>query len=404
MYGSLTRAGMGRVLAAMAEHCGGLGPGDHLLDVGAGLGRPLLHALALGVGAASGVEVDGVKVEKAVAFVEQAARALAGRGGEAGRWLGGAPASPSTTTTTSPLALALAALPDIQCAPIEAMPSLDPASHAYAFWEGIPPAARAAFGRLVAASKTIRCVAVVQRAARGRGPAAMMADAGFGDLRLRAAFPVPMAGSGRSFQAYVFARDLPQAAAAGAVPVDCTAPLPRALAAEGSGAAAGPSSALAAPPTPSDSARSARRDRRRAGLPSVEADGAGGAAPGPRPITAFARVVRSAGGGVPPSTAAAAAPVARPGQVTPHHPGALETGVAARAAAPASPAATGPVGGGRRAPALAALARSPGVAKSGAASPAAKAAAAAARKAAGLGRPPLAPRGLGGALSAAVAN
>ena len=40
----------GRVLDALASHCGGLGPATHLVDVGAGLGRPLLHALALGAG------------------------------------------------------------------------------------------------------------------------------------------------------------------------------------------------------------------------------------------------------------------------------------------------------------------------------------------------------------------
>lgn len=85
LYGSLTRTGMGRVLDALASHCGGLGPATHLVDVGAGLGRPLLHALALGAGAGSGVEVDAVKVEKATAFAAQTARALAGRGGEA--WL-----------------------------------------------------------------------------------------------------------------------------------------------------------------------------------------------------------------------------------------------------------------------------------------------------------------------------
>jgi len=419
---------MGRVLDALASHCGGLGPATHLVDVGAGLGRPLLHALALGAGAGSGVEVDAVKVEKATAFAAQTARALAGRGGEA--WLersdeeavergeggGGAPPPPASSLASAPPAAPLAALPDIQCAPIEAMPSLDPATHVFSFWEGIPPAARAAFGRLVAASATIRGVAVVQRAARGRGPAAMMADAGFGPLRLRAAFPVAMSGSGRSFQAYIFAREVPSRAGPAAVP-HCTAPLPRAVVSAaaalpappaGGGAAAGraPSASGApAPPTPSDTARSARRDRRRAGLPAGEAGAAPAPAPPagrpPRPITAFGRVVRSAaaGGGPPP-----AGPVARPGQVTPHHPGEdAFAGAAARAAAPASPAATGRGGGGgaaRRGPLAPA---SPGVAKKGAASPVAKKAgtiaAAAARK---VGRPPLAPRGLGGALQAAV--
>lgn len=33
---------------------------------------------------------------------------------------------------------------------------LDPASHAYSFWEGVPPAAKEAFGRLFALSETLQ--------------------------------------------------------------------------------------------------------------------------------------------------------------------------------------------------------------------------------------------------------
>ena len=79
--------------------------------------------------------------------------------------------------------------------------TLEPATHAYSFWEGIPLEGRAAFGRLFAASRSLRGVVVVQRAMRGDEPAAVMADLGFGPLLLLTSFAVTMSGSGASFQA-----------------------------------------------------------------------------------------------------------------------------------------------------------------------------------------------------------
>ena len=35
------------------------------------------------------------------------------------------------------------------------MATLDPATHAYSFWEGVPPSGKHAFGRLFASSKTL---------------------------------------------------------------------------------------------------------------------------------------------------------------------------------------------------------------------------------------------------------
>lgn len=84
--------------------------------------------------------------------------------------------------------------------------SLEHCTHAYSFWEGVPTTARQAFGRLVASSTRIRGVAVVQRAMRD--PEGSMAGLGFGNLTLRASFPVSMSGSGRSFTAYVFEREM----------------------------------------------------------------------------------------------------------------------------------------------------------------------------------------------------
>ena len=67
--------------------------------------------------------------------------------------------------------------------------TLEPATHAYSFWEGIPLEGRAAFGRLFAASRSLRGVVVVQRAMRGDEPAAVMADLGFGPGRSWGAGP-----------------------------------------------------------------------------------------------------------------------------------------------------------------------------------------------------------------------
>lgn len=62
--------------------------------------------------------------------------------------------------------------------------TLDPATHAYAFWEGIPVKARTAFGELFARSSTLKSVAIVQRAIRKKDPADLMADYNFGSLEL----------------------------------------------------------------------------------------------------------------------------------------------------------------------------------------------------------------------------
>ena len=85
--------------------------------------------------------------------------------------------------------------------------TLDPCTHAYSFWEGVPMDGKAGFGRLFAASRTLRAVAVVQRAMRGAtSPAEVMAGLGFGKLALVESFSVSMSGSGRSFTCYVFNR------------------------------------------------------------------------------------------------------------------------------------------------------------------------------------------------------
>ncbi|BDA45886.1 hypothetical protein COCOBI_07-6730 [Coccomyxa sp. Obi] len=184
LYGTLACGGMQKVLDCMAANCG-LQSTSRLVDIGAGIGRPLLHAV---VGryaeSAWGVEIDRVKADKGNAFMRYAAADMARRNAD---W-------------------ADFQIPSIRCAPIEEVKTLDPATHAYSFWEGVPEDSRRAFGRLFRASKTLQAVAIGQRAMRGRNPEAVMEGLGFGELHLVDSFSVSMSGSGRSFTAYVFNR------------------------------------------------------------------------------------------------------------------------------------------------------------------------------------------------------
>ncbi|KAL3160311.1 hypothetical protein ABBQ38_009701 [Trebouxia sp. C0009 RCD-2024] len=182
LYGSLTRTGMQKVLHSLSKSCG-LDQSSRLVDVGAGLGRPLLHALIHpGIASGYGIEIDQIKCSKAHAFLRQSAAALLKRG-----------------FTSKELAV-----PVVKCSAIEKISSLDPATHAYSFWEGVPIDAKCAFGSLFAASRTLKAVAVVQRAMRQADPAEVMAELGFGQVDLVSSFAVSMSGSGRSFTAYVF--------------------------------------------------------------------------------------------------------------------------------------------------------------------------------------------------------
>lgn len=112
---------------------------------------------------------------------------------------------------------------------VQAHGTLDPATHAYSFWEGVPASARRSFGALFAQSSSLQCVAVVQRAVR-TCPPEFMAAYGFGDLRLVATVPnVRMSGASWGL--------LPRAGSVGAlcVPLEpaalywCTRALPVAV-------------------------------------------------------------------------------------------------------------------------------------------------------------------------------
>lgn len=231
LYGSIGRSGMAKVLASLTSRCD-LGPSSCLVDIGAGLARPLLHAAIVpGVRQTVGIEVDSIKVVKAEAFVERVCARLRKKGlvsdedakddcecGNAPygaaqpasdgprREAGTAPAAlPHGTDASSTQAVRLVA-PTVRCADLLELDSLPPGTtHAYSFWEGIPVDARRAFGRLAAACDTLEAMAVVQRAIRSKTPEQAMAlEWCFPQLSCVDSFSVSMSGSGRSFTAYVF--------------------------------------------------------------------------------------------------------------------------------------------------------------------------------------------------------
>ena len=203
IYGSITEASMGKVVQAWERHCG-LDREAVMVDVGSGLGRPLLHALAShGIAKAVGIEVDAVKVAKARALVENVGKALSGGGDNA-----------TCALRAENAAAPLAGRVEFHCRDIVTMDTLGDATHCYSFWEGVPPDAKEAFGRLVRRSATVRGVVVVQRGVRGAddAPQAMMQEYDFGSLTLVSSFAVAMAGSGRKMTAYVFGREPAQSA------------------------------------------------------------------------------------------------------------------------------------------------------------------------------------------------
>eukprot|EP00892_Ulva_mutabilis_P001529 jgi/Ulvmu1/11377/UM075_0039.1 len=186
-YGSVTANGVSRVYDSMTDHCR-FGRDSFLVDIGGGVGRPLVHALVQpGLKTAVGIELDEIKCLKSESVIRESltvARELA-----------------DEEDCVEPRVIHR----DIE--KVNATGTLDPATHAYAFWEGIPVRARVAFGELFAKSSTLQCVAVVQRAIRRQSPAELMAGYNFGALELVETLKgIHMSGSNRSFTAYVFKR------------------------------------------------------------------------------------------------------------------------------------------------------------------------------------------------------
>jgi hypothetical protein len=195
IYGSITETGVSKIMEALAE-CSGLGPSSTLVDVGAGLGRPLLHAMvAQGVPRAWGIEVDPVKCQKASVFLEKSLELLRAKA-EGAR--------ADSLYSVSPEKIEC---PLVDCSPIETIKSLDPATHVYSFWEGIPSVAKRALARLFTQSHTCKAIALVQRAMRTKeGPLQELHQLGFAGVEIVNTFPVKMSGSGRTFRAYVICK------------------------------------------------------------------------------------------------------------------------------------------------------------------------------------------------------
>ena len=176
MYGSLTPSSMQSILDEMH-----LTPQSVLLDVGAGLARPLVHAVVgFGLRRTIGWELDPVKCMKADAMMSRLVQD------------GIVPPD---------------AVPDIKCRDAGARTGLpDGTTHVFAFWEGIDADVRAAVGRLWRACPTAKYVAIAQHAIRPpTTPEEEMDDhLQFGPVTLLARVPVTQSGSGSGYTAYVF--------------------------------------------------------------------------------------------------------------------------------------------------------------------------------------------------------
>ena len=132
VYGSITGRGMRLVLDAFKEHAG-LDAKSVFLDIGSGLGRPVLHAIVhSNVQVSYGIECDPVKNQKATYFVQSVVREL--------------------TPVFGKDMFSPSCLPKLICSPIEKLPSLEGATHVYSAWEGFSVEAMEAVGKLFAST------------------------------------------------------------------------------------------------------------------------------------------------------------------------------------------------------------------------------------------------------------
>ena len=201
IYGSITESGVSKIMRALVD-LGGMDPTSTLVDVGSGLCRPLLHAMvAHGVTNLWGIEVDPVKCQKAKVFVEKTLEMVKRKVARAAEQAEEALAPPPPETFSN---LASLSSTRVDCCSIEGVRTLDPATHVYTFWEGIPIAAKEALGSLFCQSKTCQAIALVQRALRSsKDESAYLSDLNFADCEVVKSFPVAMSGSGRQFRAYI---------------------------------------------------------------------------------------------------------------------------------------------------------------------------------------------------------
>lgn len=180
LYGTIRNAGMQKIMHSLREMTG-MGRLSRFLDVGAGLGRPCLHALLPpGVARSRGIELDAVKVTKGDALLSQVYNDPAIR------------------------PLMKGQLPTLKVQDIQNTAHIDD-THLFSFWEGLPTSAKIALGGLVSRDKEFRGIAVVGRGLH-RDPVQEMADLGFPPLQLVSKIPVHMAKGTERFTAFVFKR------------------------------------------------------------------------------------------------------------------------------------------------------------------------------------------------------
>ena len=177
--GSITPHGMHTIFHSMKSVLGDA-PSIGFLDIGAGIGRPMVQSLlGYDVGAPTGIEIDAIKCEKSKEFIARTLRNL-------------------LADTNVPM-------PSIHHRALEDVGELPPASCIYSFWEGMPPTTKKKLGTLVSHAPSIKCVAVVQKSMRSEDPATLMKTLyQFENLEFVTSFPVSMCGSRQKFVAYIF--------------------------------------------------------------------------------------------------------------------------------------------------------------------------------------------------------
>lgn len=173
IYGELTRKSMEKVVRAMAEQCG-LGAQSRLLDIGAGLGKPNVHAALLPVEISYGVEVSRVRWELCMHVMKL------------------------LLASTEEHLAAAAAKCHFDCSDITAAHTLDPFTHIYMFDVGFPPALMIHIATAFNASTTPGHLVCFKNEH-------LILGYGF-DVELVTKFPTSMHGSSEGHHCYVYKR------------------------------------------------------------------------------------------------------------------------------------------------------------------------------------------------------
>ena len=173
LYGSLTTDSMAEVLADWPD----FNASSILLDVGCGIGRPQMQALVqYGVSCSVGVEMDCIKCNKAVAFIERVAKDAA-LDASGVRILH---RSSSKLTT------------------------LEPCTHLYLCWQGWHANDKAKMGALVKESASVFCVCMVQHSRDTLRDVQALVSAGWPPLQLVKSRQVHLLQSRETLRAHTY--------------------------------------------------------------------------------------------------------------------------------------------------------------------------------------------------------